>query len=248
MYESPRIRRLRSDLAALEKLKLDSSVFRFRAHGKPAQRYLIEFRGTSLAREKGKVGLRDRHEVEIKLGASYPRTMPELRWLTPIYHPNISEIGMICLGGYGTHWVPSLPLDELCAMLWDMARFHNYDIRSPYNRDAALWVANQTKYAFPTDSRPLRDLRVAQGRIAPARPAAPPETEKASETATTEVEPPKAVEPSLQELPIAIALGPPASNGHSDTYESILILEMELDLRPPRETPKPEDEVVYILE
>ena len=50
-------------------------------------------------------------------------------------------------------------------MLWDMARYHNYDIRSPYNRDAALWVANQTSILFPTDSRPLRDLRVAQGRV-----------------------------------------------------------------------------------
>ena len=72
---------------------------------------------------------------------------------------------MVCLGGYGTHWVPSVQLDELCMMLWDMARYHNYDIRSPYNRDAALWVANQTAILFPTDPRPLRDLRVAQGRI-----------------------------------------------------------------------------------
>jgi len=108
------------------------------------------------------------HRVEIKLGSSYPRTMPEIRWITPIYHPNISEIGMVCLGGYGTHWVPSVQLDELCIMLWDMARYHNYHIRSPYNRDAALWVANQTAILFPTDSRPLRDVRAALGRIAPS--------------------------------------------------------------------------------
>jgi hypothetical protein len=107
------------------------------------------------------------HRVEIKLGSSYPRTMPEIRWITPIYHPNISEIGMVCLGGYGTHWVPSVQLDELCIMLWDMARYHNYDIRSPYNREAALWVANQTAILFPTDSRPLRDIRAALGRISP---------------------------------------------------------------------------------
>ena len=143
--------------------KLGAPVPRPRAS--PAQQYLIEFRGKSLARERGKVVVRDRHEVEIKLGASYPRTMPEIRWLTPIYHPNISEIGMVCLGGYGTHWVPSLNLDELCGMLWDMARYHNYDIRSPYNREAALWVANQTTFLFPIDARPLRDLRAALGRV-----------------------------------------------------------------------------------
>ena len=109
--------------------------------------------------------VRNHHAVEIKLGASYPRTMPEIRWLTPIYHPNISEIGMVCLGAYGTHWVPSLALDELCVMLWDMARYQNYDIRSPYNREAAQWSAVQNSYRFPMDARPLRDRRLAMGRV-----------------------------------------------------------------------------------
>jgi ubiquitin-protein ligase len=166
-YESPQTRRLRNDLVAMERLQTESSVFRFRALGKPPQRYLIQFFGRSLFRDRGKVAVREFHEVEIKLGASYPRTAPELRWLTPIYHPNISEIGLVCLGAYGTHWVPSLHLDELCVMLWDMARFHNYDIRSPYNRDAALWSANQTSFAFPLDPRPLRDRRPPAERPQP---------------------------------------------------------------------------------
>jgi len=210
-YESPQIRRLRSDLAALERLRAESSVFRFRTSGQPAQRYVIEFHGRSLSRDRGKVATRDHHEVEVKLGSSYPRTMPELRWLTPIYHPNISEIGLVCLGGYGTHWVPSLQLDELCTMLWDMARFHNYDIRSPYNRDAALWAANQTTFAFPTDRRTLRDLRVAQGRIEGPHPAA-----------TAEV--------------------PPTLAHASDP---ICILDIEVDLPPPRPAPV-EQEVIFL--
>lgn len=183
MYESPQMRRLRSDLAAMERLAVESSIVRFRAFGKPANRYLIEFLGRSLSREKGKVGFRDQHEVEVKMGSSYPRTIPELRWLSPIYHPNISEIGLVCLGGYGTHWVPSLHLDELCGMLWDMARYQNYDIRSPYNRDAALWAAHQTTFAFPTDARPLRDLRVALGRIESAPSPTPISAPAASEPA-----------------------------------------------------------------
>ena len=161
------MRRLRNDLVALERLQSESTVFRFKAQGNPPQQYLILMKGRSLWRARGNVHPLESHRVEIKLGASYPRTMPEIRWITPIYHPNISEIGMVCLGGYGTHWVPSVQLDELCNMLWDMARYHNYDIRSPYNRDAALWVASQTTFLFPTDSRPLRDLRAAMGRIAP---------------------------------------------------------------------------------
>jgi ubiquitin-protein ligase len=166
MHKSPRIRRLHNDLAALDRLRSESSVFRFSAQGDPPQQYMISFRGKGLWRDRGKVRVLEDHRVEIKLGASYPRTIPEIRWMTPVYHPNISEIGMVCLGGYGTHWVPSVQLDELCVMLWDMARYHNYDIRSPYNREAALWVANQTTFLFPTDSRPVRDLRAALGRVA----------------------------------------------------------------------------------
>ena len=166
------MRRLRNDLAALERLQSESTVFRFKAQGNPPQQYLILLKGKSLWRDRGNVKVHESHRIEIKLGASYPRTMPELRWVTPIYHPNISEIGMVCLGGYGTHWVPSIQLDELCNMLWDMARYHNYDIRSPYNRDAALWVASQTTFHFPVDSRPLRDLRAAMGRIEPASDSA----------------------------------------------------------------------------
>ena len=190
MHESPRTRRLRSDLANLERLRSESTVFRFKPTGTPPEHYRIEFQGDGLARERGKVASRDRHEVDIKLGAGYPRTMPEIRWLTPIYHPNISEVGLVCLGGYATHWVPSLNLDELCGMLWDMARYHNYDVRSPYNREAALWTAHQTAHKFPTDPRPIRDLRVAMGRVGPPPTAglhAPPMAEM----------PPHRVEPGV---------------------------------------------------
>lgn len=165
MRDSPRIRRLRNDLLALERLRAQSTIFDFQATGDPPHLYRILFKGKSLWRDHQKIKYLPSHQVEIKLGPSYPRSVPELRWLTPIHHPNISEIGLVCLGGFGTHWVPSIQLDELCAMLWDMARYHNYDIRSPYNRDAALWAAHQTTIPFPTDPRPLRDLREAQGRL-----------------------------------------------------------------------------------
>ncbi len=193
MYQSPQIRRFQSDLAAMEQLAEESSILTYLAYGKPATRYVVALAGRSLARERNKVVFRDHHEIEIKLGSSYPRTMPELRWLSPIYHPNISEIGLVCLGGYGTHWVPSLHLDELCGMLWDMCRFYNYDIRSPYNRDSALWVAHQTTVRFPTDARPLRDRRVVQGRI-----------EERAETPPARAEPPPlpGESPAAHEVPV----------------------------------------------
>ena len=164
-HESPQIRRLKNDHAAMERLLTESSILQFKTSGSIPTRYLVEFSGRTLGREKGRISVRTTQRVEISLGASYPRSMPEIRWITPVFHPNISEIGTVCLGGYGTHWVPSLHLDDLCGMLWDMARYYNYDVRSPYNREAALWCATQTGYTYPIDGRPLRDLRAAAGRL-----------------------------------------------------------------------------------
>ena len=164
MHESPRTRRLCNDRIAIERLRSESSIFRFTSIGDPPQQYNIWLQGRSLSRDGIEIKCVNSHRVEMKLGASYPRTVPELRWITEIFHPNISDSGVVCLGGFGTHWVPSVQIDELCVMLWDKARFLNYDIRSPYNREAALWVARQTVFRFPTDERPLRDLRAWLGR------------------------------------------------------------------------------------
>jgi hypothetical protein len=159
MRESPRLRRLRSDEKALVQLAADSSIFEFSRYGTPADFYIVRFRGRGFYRPDagGEVLVREEHEVHIRLGASYPRMMPELAWKSPVFHPNISASGVVCLGGYGTYWVPSLALDELCVMLWDMIRFENFDEKSPYNREAAAWAKNQTFFRLPIDSRPLRD-------------------------------------------------------------------------------------------
>ena len=166
MRESPRIRRLRSDFKALEKLRDESSIVDFEMtrtpYGTQPEAYLVRFLGKGLWRpdRSSDILVRELHEVAITLGASYPRMMPELAWRSPIFHPNISAGGIVCLGGYGTHWVPSLNLDELCCMLWDMIRYRNFDVESPYNREAALWAKTQRSYRLPVDTRPLRD-RVA---------------------------------------------------------------------------------------
>lgn len=169
MRQSPRVRRLQTDLKALESLKADSTVLEFKARGNPPAEYLVRFLGKGFARSRDgtRVVIQDVHEVSVRLGASYPRVMPELQWKTPIFHPNISGSGSVCLGGYGTYWVPSLNLDELCEMLWDMIRYANYDVTSPYNRDASDWAKSQRQYQLPIDPRPIRDKLTT----VPRRPA-----------------------------------------------------------------------------
>jgi hypothetical protein len=173
MRDSPRIRRLRNDLAALEALRAESTILDFTATGDPPESYVVRFAGRGAWKpNNGEVAIRELHEVEIRLGASYPRMMPELNWKTPIFHPNISGNGAVCLGGYGAHWVPSLNLDELCEMLWDMTRYQNYDVESPYNRAAAQWARTQSSFRLPLDSRPIRDKRA--GVAASRDPSKPP--------------------------------------------------------------------------
>ena len=167
MRKSPRDRRLSSDYLSVQQLQRDSSIFSFEARAtadNAPQRYRLQFSGAGFERNsKGEIVVSQHHEVLVEMGAAYPRMIPNLAWQTPIFHPNISNNGVVCLGGYGTHWVPSLTLSEMCTMLWDMIRYKNFDTNSPYNREAALWARQQTKFAFPIDARSIRD-RVEQNK------------------------------------------------------------------------------------
>lgn len=143
----------------MKALRDNSSILEFTAHGEPPERYLVTFRGRGLMRrsETEPVESAEVHRVEIRLGIDYPRSRPDLQWLTSIYHPNISAVGAVCLGGYSTNWVPSLGLAELVEMLWDMVRMSNYDPKSAYNYAAGRWCETQTQFQFPLDRRSLRD-------------------------------------------------------------------------------------------
>ena len=159
MRKSPRQRRLEADFRSVEELDAESSIFSFDAKGEPPTRYRLLFKGPGICRDgTGNIQIIEEHAVIVELGAAYPRLVPNLLWQTPVFHPNISNNGVVCLGGYGTHWVPSLTLDEMSTMLWDMIRYKNFDIQSPYNREAALWARDQRLHNFPLDDRDIRDL------------------------------------------------------------------------------------------
>ena len=170
MRKSPRDRRLSSDYQSVQTLKDESTIFSFHGRGKPPQKYRLIFKGAGFQRDRnGIITVSEHHEVLVELGAAYPRMVPNLAWQTPVFHPNISNNGVVCLGGYGTHWVPSLTLSEMCTMLWDMIRYKNFDTESPYNREAALWAKTQTDFAFPIDQRSIRD-RISGETAAPSHP------------------------------------------------------------------------------
>ncbi|CAK4018013.1 Ubiquitin-conjugating enzyme E2 1 [Lecanosticta acicola] len=51
------------------------------------------------------------YEVDIKIGSEYPFKPPEMRFVTRIWHPNVSsQTGAICLDTLGAQWSPVLTL------------------------------------------------------------------------------------------------------------------------------------------
>lgn len=170
-FESPRLRRLRSDHKAMAELASVSTVFSFRTSGDPPDHYTLSFEGpgTYLDAPENRIQLAHRHVVEVRLGAEYPRIKPALRWCTPIHHPNIAPSGAVCMGGYTSHWVPSVSLATLCEMLWDMLRYANFDVRNPFNAEAARWARDQRDFVFPLSNEPLRN-RLAGSHTPPPAP------------------------------------------------------------------------------
>ncbi|MDB2686987.1 ubiquitin-conjugating enzyme E2 [Mariniblastus sp.] len=213
MRPSPRIRRLNSDYRSVCQLRDESTIFSFECSGKPPQKYDLLFTGAGFYRDpkSGKIAVRHQHRVSVDLIASYPRMMPGLAWQTPIFHPNISTNGVVCMGGYGSNWVPSLTLDEMITMLWDMIRYKNFDSNSPYNREAAAWVQQQSDFEFPIDTRSIRDrvsCQTNQNRtLKPTNETKPLKKRKASPwgilSRLVSTEPPLQTQPIQTEVPVA---------------------------------------------
>jgi ubiquitin-protein ligase len=85
----------------------------------------------------------DEHQVEITLGADYPREAPRLRWLTPIFHPNIKPDGdFVCIGELRERWRPGLGLARLVQMLAEMVQYRNFNPRDGCNLEASRWAAD----------------------------------------------------------------------------------------------------------
>jgi len=121
--------------------------------GNPPERYVIRFscRGVEQLTPSNKPVIREDHEVVIYLHAEYPLKQPQLKWKTPIFHPNIHRSGAVCIGA----WWPAKTLDELLLTLGEMIQYKNFDPHDPMNSRAASW-ALRNKRLFPIDSRPLK--------------------------------------------------------------------------------------------
>ncbi len=161
MDQQQRQARLAADLEALQALKQASAIFDFSPTGTPPDRYQITFHGRGLCRPMAPLApleVIEEHRCELRLPYSYPSRPPDVRWVTPIFHPNVSFSGYINLRDIGLPWEAELGLDVVCERLWDVARFATLNLERASNFAAKSHFQQQTELTLPVDDRPLRGM------------------------------------------------------------------------------------------
>ncbi len=166
--QSPRMRRLRGDYERMRELEGRTSLISFEAQsihkGVPPERYIVSFRCKSIVgvSRRGDPIYGEKHQVEVYLHNQYPQRWPGLKWLTPIWHPNINHInGSVCIDA--AWWTAARSLDRLIVMLGEMLQYKNFHDDPtkppfPWDPEAARWCRSYRKKhpnAFPVDKREL---------------------------------------------------------------------------------------------
>jgi len=168
LSQSPRVRRLIADYQLMRELAAQSSLIKFEAvdsAGSPApERYIVTFKckGIAAIDKLGRPKYSMHHQVEIYLHNQYPQRWPGLKWLTPIWHPNIHHLNKtVCIDA--AWWTASRSLDRLVIMLGEMVQYKNFHDDPtkppfPWDPDAARWSRAYRAahpHAFPVDDREL---------------------------------------------------------------------------------------------
>ncbi len=166
--DTPRMRRLRGDYELMRELDSRSDLISFKASSTnpnlPPERYIVTFKCKSIIAvdRLGNPKFGEHHQVEIYLHNQYPHRWPGMKWLTPIWHPNINHLnGSVCIDA--AWWAASRSLDRLVVMLGEMLQFKNYHDDPtkppfPWDAEAARWSREYRKThpnVFPVDQREL---------------------------------------------------------------------------------------------
>lgn len=127
-----RYRRLQADWAKMQQSSNESSLILAESAGDPPEYYVVTFRCKGLMWQKGcpEPSVTAYHQLAIYLHKDYPRLPPALKWLTPIFHPNIlppEKNGGVCIG----KWTPAESLVDLCVRIGEMVQYKNYNLNDP---------------------------------------------------------------------------------------------------------------------
>jgi ubiquitin-protein ligase len=166
--ETPRMRRLRADYQLMQDLSARTDLISVTAQSPrpnlPPERYIVTFKCKSVIGidKSGNPKFGEHHQVEIYLHNQYPQRWPGMKWMTPIWHPNINHLnGSVCIDA--AWWTASRSLDRLVIMLGEMVQWKNFHDDPtkppfPWDADAERWSREYRKThpdAFPVDKREL---------------------------------------------------------------------------------------------
>jgi hypothetical protein len=153
--------------------------------GWPPEKYVVTYtcKGIAGIDEGGAPIFSEFHQVSLYLGRDYPLREPYLKWLTPIWHPNIEheEPHHVCTN-YIQSWFSSKRLSDLVLIMGEMVQYKRYHAQwthpYPIDRETACWVID---YAEPsgiiTPERPVdrRPLIRPQRMLSKQRPSDAPD-------------------------------------------------------------------------
>ena len=136
--------------------------------GWPPEKYIITYRcrGIAAVDAQGLPQVSEFHQVSMYMGSDYPLKEPYLRWLTPIWHPNIEHLEPhhVCTNNV-QNWFAAKPLAELVLAMGEMVQYKHYHAKwvspFPLDRAAADWVLQIAEPMGmlgpdkPFDERPL---------------------------------------------------------------------------------------------
>lgn len=151
MAHNARYARLAIEYTKLMNLAARSSFIDIRPvevqPGWPPEKYIITYRcrGIASVDQHNLPRVSEFHRVSMYMGSDYPLKEPYLKWLTPIWHPNIDheEPHHVCTNNV-QNWFAAKPLAELVLAMGEMVQYKHYHAKwvspFPLDRAAADWV------------------------------------------------------------------------------------------------------------
>ena len=108
--------------------------------GEVSTEYSVEFdmvlKAAAIIDQEGTLGYE--HTLHFKLSRNYPYQMPLVKWKMPIWHPNVSPSGGVCIGALKTeNWNESNDLKEVAVAIVNFLQSPNPN--HPFNSEAAKW-------------------------------------------------------------------------------------------------------------
>lgn len=168
MPAKERAERLAKDQETMAALEEQSGILKVEPQGgDPPDRYRLILDGQGVARVsalRSDIEWADHHSIEVRMPFMYPEQPPDIRWVTPLFHPNLSYSGFLSLDDVGLPWNPSVGLDVVCERLWDVARLAYINLQNAVNPTAKRWIESAEGIQFPVDPRPLRKIELPGAR------------------------------------------------------------------------------------